>query len=343
MVILGIESSCDETSVAIVTGKREILSNLIYSQIDEHKLYGGVVPEIAARNHLKALQKLINQSLNDTKLTLKDIDGIAATSGPGLVGGLIVGQAMAKAISMSNNIPFFAINHLEGHSLTARLTDNVPYPYLLLLVSGGHCQLISVKGLGNYEIYGTTIDDAIGEAFDKVGKMLKIGYPGGPHIEKHAVNGDINTYKLPKPLFKKPHCNFSFSGLKTAILRLIETETIKSGDDISNLCASFQETVSEVLVDRCKNAIEIFQKNHPEAKNFVMAGGVAANLYIRSKLESMCKNYGFQFVAPPQKLCTDNAAMIAWAGCERYAKHAYDSLETKVKPRWPLDELTAIE
>lgn len=350
--ILGIETSCDETAAAVVRadssvpgGEERILSSLVLSQIDEHKLYGGVVPEIAARAHMDHLDRLIEAALEEAGLGLNDIDAIAATAGPGLIGGVLVGVVTAKALALAAGKPFIAINHLEGHALSARLTEDLPYPYLLLLVSGGHCQLLAIEGVGNYRRLGTTIDDAAGEAFDKTAKLLGLGYPGGPAVEQAAATGKAGRFTLPRPLLRADNCNFSFSGLKTAVRR--QVETLKAAgklDDgaIADVAAEFQASVSDCLADRTARAMTIFR----DTRNFagtdrpalVVAGGVAANSAIKSRLEALSADQGFRFVAPPVWLCTDNAAMIAWAGVERFGLGMSDPLDAPARARWPLDE-----
>lgn len=343
MIVLGIESSCDETAAAIVNEKREILAEVVLSQ-EEHKVFGGVVPEIAARSHLDHIDDIIHQTFQRAKIGMNDIDAVAAAAGPGLIGGVAVGVMAAKALSLALDKPFVAVNHLEGHALVSRLTNNVSYPYLLLLVSGGHCQILVVKGPGEYERLGTTIDDAAGEAFDKVAKMLGLGYPGGPMIEKMAAIGDENRFTLPHPLKGSGDLNLSFSGLKTAVRKIIESygngnieETVLPRKDAADICACFQKTACECLLDKLSKAADYFKQKYPEGKNVVVAGGVAANTYLRSRLESMAENKGLVFAAPPIRLCTDNGVMIAWAGLERFQKGYTDSLDFKPRPRWPLD------
>lgn len=340
---MGIESSCDETAAAIVNEKREILAEVVLSQ-EEHKVFGGVVPEIAARSHLDHIDDIIHQTFQRAKIGMNDIDAVAAAAGPGLIGGVAVGVMAAKALSLALDKPFVAVNHLEGHALVSRLTNNVSYPYLLLLVSGGHCQILVVKGPGEYERLGTTIDDAAGEAFDKVAKMLGLGYPGGPMIEKMAAIGDENRFTLPHPLKGSGDLNLSFSGLKTAVRKIIESygngnieETVLPRKDAADVCACFQKTACECLLDKLSKAADYFKQKYPEGKNVVVAGGVAANTYLRSRLESMAENKGLVFAAPPIRLCTDNGVMIAWAGLERFQKGYTDSLDFKPRPRWPLD------
>ena len=345
--VLGIESSCDETAASVVafsavadggTPKAEILANTIYTQHQEHLDYGGVVPEIAARAHVDKIGPIVTTCLKDAGLELKDIDAFAATSGPGLLGGLLVGVSYAKTLAMVTGKPYIGVNHLEGHALTCRLTDNTPLPYLLLLVSGGHCQFIHVRGLGDYETIGGTLDDAVGEAFDKVAKLMGLGYPGGPIIEKHAAKGNPKAYKLPIPL-KDKGIDFSFSGLKTAARQLVMEHTEKNQvlDDqtLANICASFQETVAQTLTIKSKRAL----KSCPEVKHFVLAGGVAANKMLRSRLENICAELGVSFSAPPMNLCTDNAVMVAYAGGLRLLAHEQSALESHATPRWPLEDM----
>jgi tRNA N6-adenosine threonylcarbamoyltransferase len=343
MIVLGIESSCDETAVALVDDKKHIISHIIFSQFDAHRLYGGVVPEIAARNHLDHLDRLLKQLFKESQLTFDEIDGIAATSGPGLIGGVIVGLMTAKTLALVHDKPFIAINHLEGHALTPRLSHDVSFPYLLLLVSGGHTQLIIVEDVGKYTKLGTTLDDAVGEAFDKTAKILDIGYPGGPLIEQHAAKGNPKRFALPRPLKGKDSCDFSLSGLKTAVKYLYDREKDNFiTDDVNDLCASFQQAISDVLTDRCKRAFKQFKQRYPQGKHFVIAGGVASNSFIRDNLRNLSEENNLFFIAPPKELCTDNGAMIAWAGIERLQRGLTNSLNTKPRPRWPLEELTNI-
>lgn len=339
MIVLGIETSCDETAAAVVTDAREIRANVVLSQLDEHTPYGGVVPEIAARAHLEYLDGLIRQALDTAGLRLGDLDAIAATGGPGLIGGVIVGVMTAKAMAAAAGLPFVAVNHLEGHALTARLTDGVEFPYLLLLVSGGHCQLLAVEGVGRYRRLGTTIDDAVGEAFDKTAKLLGLGYPGGPQVERAAALAtDPARFDLPRPMVGRPGCDFSFSGLKAAVRRQVENlPRPLSEADRNDLAAAFQTTVAEVMADRCKRAIRAFRADHPGGTALVVAGGVAANKTLRARLSSLAEREGLRFVAPPLGLCTDNAAMIAWAGIERLRLGDSDALDFAPRPRWPLD------
>lgn len=345
MFVLGIESSCDETAAAIVNEKREILGQSLLSQ-EEHKAFGGVVPEIAARAHLEHIDEIIDHCVKRAGIRLEDIDAIAASSGPGLIGGVVVGVMAAKALALALNKPFIAVNHLEGHALCARISNDVEYPYLLLLVSGGHCQILVVKNVGSYERLGTTIDDAAGEAFDKVAKMLGLGYPGGPMIEKSAAVGDETRFSLPRPLIGSNDCNLSFSGLKTAVRKLIESYAPDGniehaqipGKDIADICACFQYTATDCLIRKLKKAIEIFKQKYPNGKDLVVSGGVAANTYLRTKLKQLADDNGLVFAAPPIRFCTDNGVMVAWAGLERFRAGFSDGLDFKPRPRWPLDE-----
>ncbi len=347
--VLGIETSCDETAAAIVSrgedGAPAILSNIVLSQIEEHAAFGGVVPEIAARAHVEALDGVIEAALEEAGLGLPDIDGVAATAGPGLIGGLIVGLTTAKAIAAAARKPLLPINHLEGHALTARLTDSLSFPYLLLLVSGGHTQILHVTGIGHYERWASTIDDALGEAFDKTAKLLGLPYPGGPNVEKAARGGNPARFTFPRPLRGESRPDFSFSGLKTAVRRAATELAPLSQTDIADICASFQIAVTDTLADRVQRGLERFRKQHPdlEEPTLVVAGGVAANAAIRQTLDDLCRSQGFALVAPPLKLCGDNAAMIAWAGLERLEAgltHA-NALAFAPRPRWPLDEASA--
>lgn len=346
--LLGIETSCDETAVAIVTDKKELLANLVLSQ-QEHNRFGGVVPEIAARAHLNHIDTLVTQALQEAHLTFQDLDAVAVTAGPGLIGGVLVGVMTAKAIAAVHDIPVIAVNHLEGHALTVRLTEDVPFPYLLLLVSGGHCQLLIVEDVGKYKCLGTTLDDAAGESFDKTAKMLGLAYPGGPAVEKTAQECKDTTlalakFPLPTPMLGKPGCDFSFSGLKTAVKHTIDklpSEIERA--DAADICHSFQHSVSAILNDRTEHAIKQYLALHPQQQypSLVVAGGVAANKSLRHGLEALGKKYNMRFVAPPLKLCTDNAAMIAWAGMERLLRGLADPIDFRVYPRWPLESLGA--
>ncbi len=333
MIVLGIETSCDETAVAVVNDQREILSNVIFSQLDTHALYGGVVPEISARGHLDKITPVLDEALHQSGVSLNDIDGIAATCGPGLIGGVIVGAMTGKALSITQEKPFIAVNHLEGHALTPRLTDNVPYPYLLLLVSGGHCQLLVIEKLGHYKLLGQTLDDALGECFDKVGKLLDLSYPAGPKIEQYATNGDPGRFLFPRPLQHKPGYDFSFSGLKTAVRTTVRELGTLTAQDQSDVAASFQAAAGDVLEQRVSRAIT----GAPHIQHFVIAGGVAANMYLRSRLNILIsQTNGMVFTAPPIHLCTDNGAMIAWAGLEHLQIGNVSPLDFPPRPRWPL-------
>ncbi len=341
MILLGIETSCDETAAAFVDDTRRILAERMLLQAELHQPFGGVVPEIAARAHLQHIDRLIKAAMGGADLSLADIDGVAATGGPGLIGGVIVGVMTAKAIAAVRNVPFIAINHLEGHALTARLTHDIPFPYLLLLVSGGHCQLLVTEGVGRYHRLGTTIDDAAGEAFDKVAKMLGLGYPGGPVIEKCARKGDPRRFNLPRPMKGRAGCNFSFSGLKTAVRQTLQRLDIITPQTIADLAAAFQAAVTDVLIDRTRKAVKIFRTGWPDGRALVVSGGVAANLLLREHLTMLARAEDLLFIAPPLRLCTDNAVMIAWAGVERLRIGFYDSLDFKPRPRWPLDPLAS--
>ncbi len=338
MRVLGIESSCDDTAVAIVGSDKAIVSNIVISQHIEHLPYSGVVPEIAARAHLQNLEHAMTLAFNESKLTLEDVDVIAATSGPGLIGGLIVGSIFGGSIAMVLQKPFIAVNHLEGHILAIRLSYSIEFPYLLLLVSGGHCQFVAVLGIGKYKILGQTLDDAVGEAFDKTAKLLGLGYPGGPIIEKLARNGDPYKYPLPLSMVNKIGCNLSFSGLKTAVKQLVLSLPSLSKQEVYDICASFQYTVVEILRQRSINAIKIFEANYNKACYFVISGGVAANKYIRQKIFKSVNLYGYQGIAPPLNLCTDNAAMIAWVGVERFKSGLVNS-NPAPRARWNIEEL----
>ena len=333
MKILGIETSCDETAASIVTDKREILSNVIFSQITQNNKYGGVVPELASRSHLSHISSVVNSAIEEAKTSLKDIDAIAVTAGPGLVGGLLVGLMFAKGLSFAINKPLLAINHLEGHALTSRLTSEVKFPYLMLLVSGGHCQILLVEQVGKYKRLGGTLDDAVGEAFDKVAKMLGLGYPGGPIVEKLAKEGDEFAYKFPVAMKGRQGCDFSFSGLKTSVRQAIAKEEL-TPKIISDICASFQRTVAEILLDRLRNMA--CSSASVNVKQLVIAGGVAANQYLLKKISNIMLEYGMETISPPISLCTDNGAMIAWAGVERFRLGLIDDLNIAPRARWPL-------
>jgi tRNA N6-adenosine threonylcarbamoyltransferase len=340
MIVLGIETSCDETSASVVedaaSGPR-IRSNLVRSQLSEHALYGGVVPEIAARAHLDHLGPLIRRALVEAGIGLSELDGVAAAAGPGLIGGLIVGTMMAKGIAWAAGKPFIAVNHLEAHALSTRLTASLPFPYLLLLVSGGHCQLLACLGVGRFTRLGTTLDDAAGEAFDKTAKLIALGYPGGPAIERAARTGDGRRFTLPRPLVGRPGCDFSFSGLKTAVRRLASEHAPLTRQDQNDLAAAIEEAICDALCDRTANAIAWFLVNCPQGRTLVAAGGVAANARLRRRLADVAAVGGLDFVAPPPSLCTDNAAMVAWAGLERLRLGLVDDLAAAPRPRWPLD------
>ncbi|VUX45518.1 tRNA N6-adenosine threonylcarbamoyltransferase [Candidatus Defluviicoccus seviourii] len=339
--VLGIETSCDETAAAVVTGDRQIHADCVRSQREQHQAFGGVVPEVAARAHLQYLDSLISQAMTDAGVAFADLDGVAAAAGPGLIGGVIVGMMTAKAIALAAGKPFLAVNHLEAHALTARLTDDLPFPYLLLLASGGHCQLLVVAGVGSYRRLGTTIDDALGEAFDKVARMLGLGYPGGPPVEACARNGDPRRFPLPRPMKGRPGCDFSFSGLKTAVKQLVDglkrADGPLSEQDIADVCASFQAAAGEAVADRAAHAIAAFRHIVPAGGALVIAGGVAANKDLRARLARLAEETDIRMVAPPLRLCTDNGAMIAWAGIERLRLGLTDALDFRPRPRWPLD------
>ncbi|AIT80677.1 tRNA (adenosine(37)-N6)-threonylcarbamoyltransferase complex transferase subunit TsaD [Novosphingobium pentaromativorans] len=334
--VLGIESSCDETAAALVTDGRVILAQRIASQDEVHRPYGGVVPEIAARAHAERLAPLIEATLADAGMKLEEVDAIAATAGPGLIGGVMVGLVTAKALAMATDKPLIAINHLEGHALSPRLADEtLAYPYLLLLVSGGHCQILAVEGVGQFRRLATTIDDALGEAFDKTAKLLGLGYPGGPAVERLAAQGDAKKVPLPRPLVGSAEPHFSFAGLKSAVMRAKHALDAAADPDYTDadIAASFQQAAIDCLIDRTRRAL----RGVSEMNALVVAGGVAANTAIRGALEALAQDHGLPFVAPPLGLCTDNAAMIAWAGVERLALGQSDPLDTAARPRWPLD------
>ena len=346
MRVLGIETTCDETAAAVVRladGDRgEILSNEIYSQTKAHAPYGGVVPEVAARAHVEILDTLIADALAKAKVRLSDLDAIAAAAGPGLVGGLLVGLTTGKALALAAGKPFIAVNHLEAHALTPRLTDGLPFPYLLLLVSGGHTQLLAVRGVGDYRRLGTTVDDAVGEAFDKVAKLLGLPYPGGPAVEREARRGDPDRIALPRPMLGRAVPDFSLSGLKTAVRMEAEKRSPLNGADIADLCASFQAAVVDVVIDRIRVALRLFREATGEPpRALVVAGGVGANGAIRQALTRLASEVGLRLVTPPPALCTDNGAMIAWAGIERLSLGKSDALDTVPRPRWPLDQASA--
>ena len=343
-LILGIETSCDETAASIITeneqGNPIVLSNIVSSQVEVHKEFGGVVPELAARSHIEKIDWIVEKAIDQSGKEISEIDAVASTAGPGLIVCLSVGLSFGKAFARSINKPFIAVNHLEGHALSPKLNLNLDYPYLLLLISGGHSQFLNVQGLGKYKRLGTTIDDALGEAFDKTAKLLGVEFPGGPQIEILAEKGDPNKYELPKPILNKGGCNLSFAGLKTAILKI--TKTIKTEQEKFDLAASFQKTIEEILYKKTKIAFNEFEKqNSIREKVFVVAGGVAANRKIRSMLIGLCKEKNYENIFPPIEFCGDNAAMIAMVGLEKYKLKQFDKLDHPAKPRWSLDEKAA--
>ena len=340
-LILGIESSCDETAASLITENEQknpiVLSNIISSQVDVHKEFGGVVPELAARSHIEKIDSIVKKAINDSGRKINEIDAIASTAGPGLVVCLSVGLSFGKTFAASLNKPFIAVNHLEGHALSPKLNSDLKYPYLLLLISGGHSQFLSVQGLGKYKRLGTTIDDALGEAFDKTAKLLGIEFPGGPQIEILAQKGNPNKYDLPKPILNKGGCNLSFAGLKTAVLKI--TKNIKTEQEKFDLAASFQKTIEEILYKKTKIAFKEFEKlNKTEKKIFVVAGGVAANKKIRIMLKKLCNEEDYLSMFPPIELCGDNAAMIAMVGLEKFKLKKFNNFDHPAKPRWALDE-----
>jgi N6-L-threonylcarbamoyladenine synthase len=341
-VFLGIESSCDDTAAAVVTGDRRILSNVVLDQTMLHDAYGGVVPEIAARAHTEKLDVAVSKALADADAKLNDLDGIAVTAGPGLIGGVISGVMTARGLAAGSGLPLIGVNHLAGHALTPRLTDALPFPYLLLLVSGGHCQFLVVHGPNNFHRLGGTIDDAPGEAFDKTARLLGLAQPGGPAVERCARDGDAQRFALPRPLLDRPGCDMSFSGLKTAVLRARDTLIAEKGgiteQDRADLCAGFQAAVVDVLAEKTRRAAEAYVELNPSQPAIAVAGGVAANNAIRSGLETVSKASGLAFVAPPLRLCTDNAAMIAWAGLELDQAGLPGMDPIVARPRWPLDQ-----
>ncbi len=342
MRILGIETSCDETAAAVVArdaaGRGTILSNIVRSQLSEHAPYGGVVPELAARSHVTHLDGIIRRAVDAAGVQLGDLDGIAATAGPGLIGGVLVGLTTGKAIAAALGKPLLAVNHLEAHALTARLTDGVPFPYLMLLVSGGHSQFVLVRGVGDYERWGTTIDDALGEAFDKVAKLLDLGHPGGPEVEKAARRGNPARFRFPRPLLGEDRLDFSFSGLKTAVRLAAQQIAPLSDADVADISAGFQAAVTDIIVARSRAALD---RLPPDRRCLVVAGGVAANQAIGDGLRRVANEAGAKLVIPPPALCTDNGAMVAWAGAERLALGLVDALDVAARARWPLDPGTA--
>ena len=344
MIVLGIETTCDETAAALVErfedGRGRILSNVVLSQVSEHAAFGGVVPEIAARAHVETLDVIIGKAMRQADQTYDSIDGVAAAAGPGLIGGVIVGLTTAKAIALVKEKPLVAVNHLEAHALTARLTDATPFPYCLFLASGGHTQIVAVRGVGDYVRLGTTMDDAIGEAFDKTAKVLGLGYPGGPQVEKEADRGNATRFGLPRPMRGRNDANFSLSGLKTALRLEAEKIAPLSNQDVADLCASFQQAIVEVVLDRLRTGLRMFRTKFGAPTALVAAGGVAANQAIRKVLHRLAFEVGTVLVAPPLELCTDNGAMIAWAGAERLAIGLADPLEFAPRARWPLDQVS---
>lgn len=349
MLVLGLETSCDETAAAVVRSDKTILSSLVLSQLKEHRAFGGVVPEIAARAHMDHLTPLIRAAVDDAGIRFSDLDGIAATCGPGLIGGVMVGMMAGKAIAASLNVPFSAVNHLEAHALTARLSHEVAFPYLVLLVSGGHTQILVAEDVGIYKRLGTTIDDALGECFDKCARLMGLGHPGGPAIERMAAQCTDAPraharFPLPIPMKGREGCDFSFSGLKTAVRLHVESlpEGTLSQADVADLCRAFQDTAAAALKDRCTHAIELFKdlygtRTATATPTLVICGGVAANLTLRAALDDLCATHMLRSIAPPLNLCSDNGAMIAWTGIERFQKGMYDSLDVAARPRWPLD------
>lgn len=345
LTILGLETSCDETAASVVRrdedGTVQVLSSIIGTQFEQHAPFGGVVPELAARAHVESIDAIAAEAMRAAGLGFEDLDGVAATAGPGLVGGVMVGLAFGKAVSLARDVPLVAVNHLEGHAVSARLGADVGYPFLLLLVSGGHCQLLEVAGVGACKRLGTTIDDAAGEAFDKIGKSLGLPYPGGPALEKLAVGGNPDRYPLPRALLGRKDCDFSFSGLKTAAARIAETLT--TDDERRDLAAGVQAAIARQLSERVDRAMKLYKESHgADDLRFVVAGGVAANGAVRAALLANCEKNGFSFAAPPLAYCTDNAAMIALAGAERLALGISDDLDAVARPRWPLDEAAAL-
>jgi N6-L-threonylcarbamoyladenine synthase len=339
-IILGIETSCDETAAAVIDSDKGLLSNIVFSQLKEHEEFGGVVPEIAARAHINYINGIIEKALKTAKITLDDLDAVCATGGPGLIGGVMIGLMSAKAISFAKKIPFIAVNHLQGHALMAKMGNDVNFPYLLMLTSGGHCQILIVKDNDDYELLGQTIDDSAGECFDKTAKIIGLGYPGGPKIEKQALNGDENRFEFPKPLTKQDNMDFSFSGLKTSVRMKVQELTDENNElkeqDVNDVCASLQKTIADIMVIKLSKAIKLYKQQHPDGKDLIVSGGVAANKYIRNALKELAEKNGLKFNAPDIKLCTDNGAMIAYAGLLKFEKGQFDSLDFAAKPRWPL-------
>ncbi len=344
LTVLGIESSCDDTAAAVLRGS-DILSSVVYGQTDLHAAFGGVVPEVAARAHAEKLDHCIEQAMDEADVGFDDLDGIAVTAGPGLIGGVLSGVMCAKGLAAATGLPLIGVNHLAGHALTPRLTDDVPYPYLMLLVSGGHCQFLIVEAHDRYRRIGGTIDDAPGEAFDKTARLLGLPQPGGPSVERAARDGDASRFDLPRPLLGQPGCDMSFSGLKTALLRARDGVVAQKGglttQDQADLAAGFQEAVVDILTRKSRRALEVYAQASPDTPTFAIAGGVAANGPIRSALQTLCDETGTAFMSPPMALCTDNAAMIAYAGMERLRHGQIDDLTLSARPRWPLDDRAA--
>jgi N6-L-threonylcarbamoyladenine synthase len=343
LTVLGLETSCDETAASVVRlsvdGEATVLSSVVHSQIDDHAAYGGVVPEIAARSHVEMIDGVVRRAMDEAGLGYDGLDAVAATAGPGLVGGVMVGLSFGKAVALARGLPLIAVNHLEGHAVSARLGQPVDYPFLLLLVSGGHCQLLEVRGVGDMTRLGTTIDDAAGEAFDKIAKALGLGYPGGPALEKLADSGDGARFDLPRALLGRKDCDFSFSGLKTAAARL--AQTCATDQQRADLADAVQTAIARQLAERSDRALKAYAEEHPH-RLFVVAGGVAANRTVRATLQATAEKNGFAFLAPPMAYCTDNAAMIALAGAERLRKGLVSDIDTAARPRWPLDEYSAL-
>lgn len=348
LTILGIESSCDDTAAAVVRqvdGVPKVLSSIVFGQTELHADFGGVVPEIAARAHVEKLDICVEQALTEANVTLSDLDGVAVTAGPGLIGGVVSGVMLAKGICAATGLPLIGVNHLAGHALTPRLTDQVPFPFLMLLVSGGHCQFLLVKNHDDFNRIGGTIDDAPGEAFDKTARILGLAQPGGPNVQKAAENGDPKRFKLPRPLLNQEGCYMSFSGLKTAMIRARDAVIVENGgltvQDQADLCAGFQSSVADILTEKSRRALEQYFTLNPETRTFAVAGGVAANTQIRAQLLDLCAKLDTNFTAPPLALCTDNAAMIAYAGLARFEAGEQDDLTLSARPRWPLDQTAA--
>lgn len=346
LTILGLESSCDDTAAAVVRqaggAQPEVLSSVVFGQTELHSAFGGVVPEIAARAHAEKLDICVRDALAEAGLTLKDLDAVAVTAGPGLIGGVMSGVMCAKGIAAATGLPLIGVNHLAGHALTPRLTDGIGYPYLMLLVSGGHCQYLLVRGPEDFTRLGGTIDDAPGEAFDKTARLLGLPQPGGPSVQAEAETGDPKRFRFPRPLLDRPDCNLSFSGLKTALMRMRDQIVAEKGgltrQDRADLCAGFQAAVVDTLAEKTRRALHLYLEEQPGTPTVAVAGGVAANTAIRTALETVCGEAGVAFTAPPLRLCTDNAAMIAYAGLERFKAGARDGLDLTARPRWPLDQ-----